>query len=127
MDQNLDGHLADIKWDHLKPGHILRMGSWWPKPSPGSYEIGYSIASRQWICSSFSDCVIVKCESDSRGDLWVHLARPYAYVHLSDTIAASVLTGVEEYKVLARNLIGTNSQYRIVLLASGTPHTMDLK
>ncbi len=115
MYQNLDGQLGHVTWDHIKPGHILRMGSTWPNSAGG-----------EWVSPAFSDNIIVHAATDDHGDLWVTLARPYTYVHLTGTTSPTVLTGVEEYKVLARTLIEGKSQFRILLMSTGKPAIMNL-
>lgn len=117
----LDGHLAEVTWDHIKPGHILRMGSVVMEVRPRE-----SITEFQWISPAFSDNIIMHAAADDHGDLWVTLARPYAYVHLTGTTSPTVLTGVEEYKVLATTLVGHKSQFRVVLMSTGKPAFMSL-
>ncbi len=115
LDTFLDGHVRPATAADLGPGTILRMGNAFPTDSGGT-----------WISSSFSDCVVVKTRMDGHKDLWVTLARPYAFVHGTGTTSPTVLTGVEQYEVLADRLIGGASQYRLVVMSNNEPAIMRL-
>ncbi len=112
----LDGHTDVVRLEDLQPGVILRMGNVHPNESGG-----------EWVASPFSDNVILKVAApDAHGDAWVTLARPYGYAYLTGTTGPGLLTGQEEYKVTAKNLIGGKSLFRVVLNSRREPYKMCL-
>lgn len=86
---------------------------------------------------SFADHVIVDVyETDSLGRRvepgskapatrfrMVRLARPYAYVSSADTVCPTVLQGFEDYTVLASNLTGPESHFRVRVRSTGQTDT----
>ena len=110
-----DGNTRPATWDDLKPGCVLRETS--REEVVGEHD--------KEVHPTFSDAVIVGISADDRGATLVRLVRPYLYATGAGTACPGWLTGVEDLTVEATRLLGEQSIYRIVLLASGTPHKME--
>lgn len=97
-----DGILKVCKLSDLVVGNVVRTVS----------EDGRS--------SSFSDCVIVRVfRWQEDGQLSVDLQRPRMSVENGEPVLA-----VEKFNVSAQRLLELDSRFRLVCLASGTPHNV---
>lgn len=112
-----DGHLHEITAEDLKKGNVLR-----------------SLESEPGAHHSFADAIVVdvyfkdhnggriashEAERFAKKDLYVNVARPYAFVSGADTCCPSVLTGVEQFEIPASRLTGPDSRYRLVVQSTG--------
>ena len=111
-----DGEIRVMTWDDIQPGHVVRESTQIPM-SCGTH----------YTHPTFADAVIVSVGADDKGAFTqVRLVRPYLYATGAGTACRGWTMGVEDFTVEGVKLIGGKSNYRIVLLANGTPHKMEM-
>ena len=84
----------------------------------GTYRAGDVIRSSAGGNDPWSQCIILGFSDPKQhgGDVYVKLARPYAYASCVGTTVPGVLTGVEEFEIHSNKLV-----HETVLTSSGNP------